>query len=93
MLSDILFPPGDEYRTGTDNEPLTSYMEALVESTRLDLLLGYISSSAIRVLSLGFAKFISNGGRALNVYQLDMPDGVSNAFRSEIEITIQKVDC
>ncbi len=64
MLSDISFPPSEEYRTGTDHEPLTFYMEALVESTRLDLLLGYFSSSAIRVLSLGFAKFISNGGRA-----------------------------
>lgn len=64
MLSDIQFPPGEEYRTGTEYEPLTFYMQALVESTRLDLLLGYFSSSAIRVLSLGFAKFISNGGRA-----------------------------
>ena len=39
-------------------------MESLVESNRLDLLLGYFSSSAIRVLAVGFAKFISNGGRA-----------------------------
>ncbi len=32
-------------------------------------------------------------GKTLNVYQLDMPDGVSNAFRNEIEVTIQKIDC
>ncbi len=32
-------------------------------------------------------------GKTMNVYQLDMPDGVSNAFRSELEVTIQKVDC
>lgn len=32
-------------------------------------------------------------GKTLNVYQLDMPDGVSNASRSDIEVTIQKVDC
>ena len=32
-------------------------------------------------------------GKALNVYQLDMPDGVSNSFRKEIEVSIQKVDC
>lgn len=63
MLSDIDFPKGDEYRTGTAYEPLTFYMESLAESTRLDLLLGYFSSSAISVLSVGFAKFISNGGR------------------------------
>ena len=32
-------------------------------------------------------------GKTLNVYQLDMPDGVSNTFRTEIEVTIQKVNC
>ena len=32
-------------------------------------------------------------GKALNVYQLDMPDGVSNSFRKQIEVRIQKVDC
>lgn len=63
MLSDIEFPKSEEYRTGTEHEPLTFYMESLVESTRLDLLLGYFSSSAISVLAVGFAKFISNGGR------------------------------
>ena len=32
-------------------------------------------------------------GKTLNVYQLDMPDGVSNSFRTEIEVIIQKVRC
>ncbi len=63
MLSDIDYPKSEEYRSGTENEPLAFYMEALVESNRLDLLLGYFSSSAINVLALGFAKFISNSGR------------------------------
>ncbi|MBO0933296.1 DEAD/DEAH box helicase family protein [Fibrella aquatilis] len=63
MLPDIEFPKSGDYRTGAEHDPLTFYMEALVESTRLDLLLGYFSSSAISVLALGFAKFISNGGR------------------------------
>ena len=63
MLTDIVYPATEEYRTGTENEPLSFYMEALVESNRLDLLLGYFSSSALRVLSVGVAKFISNGGR------------------------------
>lgn len=62
MLSDIEFPRSEEYRTGTEHEPLTFYLESLAESNRLDLLLGYFSSSAISVLSVGFAKFISNGG-------------------------------
>ncbi|ALW86356.1 hypothetical protein AUC43_15435 [Hymenobacter sedentarius] len=63
MLKDIRFPRGEEYRSGTDNEPFAFYLESLVESKRLDLLLGYFSSSAINVLALGFAKFISNGGQ------------------------------
>ena len=63
MLSDIPFPKSDEYRTGTEHEPLTFYLESLAESNRLDLLLGYFSSSAISVLSVGFAKFISSGGQ------------------------------
>lgn len=62
MLADIDFPTNEEYRTGTHNEPFTFYLEALAESNRLDLLLGYFSSSAIRVLAVGFATFISNGG-------------------------------
>ena len=76
LLSDIAFPKSEEYRTGTEYEPLTFYMESLVESTRLDLLLGYFSSSAIRVLAVGFAKFISNGGRARLIinHVLSVPD-------------------
>ena len=50
MLPDIDFPKSGDYRTGAEHDPLTFYMEALVESTRLDLLLGYFSSSAISVL-------------------------------------------
>ena len=76
MLTDINFPKSEEYRTGTEYEPLTFYMESLVESTRLDLLLGYFSSSAIRVLAVGFATFISNGGRVRLIinHVLSAPD-------------------
>ncbi len=63
MLTDISFPKSREYRSGSDFEPLSFYMDGLLESTRLDLLLGYFSSSAISVLSLGFAKFLSNNGK------------------------------
>ena len=63
MLTDVVLPPSGEYRTGSEHEPIAFYMDALIESTRMDLLLGYFSSSAISVLALGFAKFLSNGGR------------------------------
>ncbi len=62
MLSDIQFPKSKEYRSGTQNEPLAFYTEGLLESTHLDLLLGYFSSSAISTLSLGFAKFLAKDG-------------------------------
>jgi hypothetical protein len=63
MLTDVVIPPSGEYRTGSEHEPIAFYMDALLESTRMDLLLGYFSSSAISVLAIGFAKFLSNGGR------------------------------
>lgn len=63
MLDKITFPISGEYRTGSDWEPIVFHIDALLESNQLDLLLGYFSSSAINVLSLGFAKFLSTGGR------------------------------
>jgi len=51
------------YRSGSDYEPYYFYLTALSESNRFDLLLGYFSSAAISILSLGFAKFLSNGGK------------------------------
>jgi hypothetical protein len=64
MLNEINFPPTFEYRSDSEHEPLGFFFEALIESKRLDLLLGYFSSSVIKVLSLGFASFIANGGIA-----------------------------
>lgn len=63
MLNGLILPPSGEYRSGSEYEPVAFYMDALLESKRLDLLLGYFSSSSISVLSIGFAKFLSNDGR------------------------------
>ena len=63
MLNEVDYPLSGEYRTGSEWEPIAFYLDALLESRSLDLLLGYFSSSAINVLSLGFAKFLSNGGK------------------------------
>jgi superfamily II DNA or RNA helicase len=62
MLKDIQYPESREYRTGTKFEPYQFYFESLLNSHSADLLLGYFSSSAINVLSLGFAYFLCNGG-------------------------------
>jgi len=63
MLKNIKYPQSGEYQTSSDWEPIMFHMDALLESTKLDLLLGYFSSSAINVLALGFARFLSKGGR------------------------------
>lgn len=64
MLHEIDFPKSGIYRYGSTNEPLNFFADVLPESTHFDILLGYFSSSAIRVLSIGFAKFIMQGGKA-----------------------------
>ena len=61
-LQHIKLPKSRAYRTGSEYEPYTFFLEGLVNSTQFDFLLGYFSSSAINILALGFAKFIANGG-------------------------------
>jgi len=63
MLSDIKWSEDRSYKTGTINEPFEFYLDCLLNSNKLDLLLGYFSSSAINVLSLGFASFLYRGGK------------------------------
>ncbi|MBK8609287.1 MAG: DEAD/DEAH box helicase family protein [Chitinophagaceae bacterium] len=63
MLKQVNWSDDRSYRTGTDNEPLEFYLNGLCNSKNFDLLLGYFSSAAINVLSLGFATFIHNGGK------------------------------
>ena len=62
MLETIEFPASNEYRTGSSDEPIAFFLEVLPKSIRFDLLLGYFSSSAINLLSVGFAQFLYNGG-------------------------------
>lgn len=60
MLKDVPFEI--VYSTG-EKEPVEFFFDALVESNRFDLGLGFFSSTAINVLSAGFAYFIHRGGR------------------------------
>jgi superfamily II DNA or RNA helicase len=62
MLKEGQWSEERSYSTGTENEPFDFYLNGLNNSKSLDLLLGYFSSGAINLLSLGFAKFIHNGG-------------------------------
>lgn len=63
MLKDINWPEARQYKSGSSREPLEFYLDALSNSTKLDLLLGYFSFTTIHILALGFARFLYNGGR------------------------------
>lgn len=62
-LRKITYPKSFEYRSGTFYEPILFFLDAFSESKRLDLLLGYFSSTALNVLSFGITKFLANGGK------------------------------
>lgn len=59
MLKNADFKP--VYATGED-EPIEFYLEGLLNSVKLDIGLGFFSSSAINTLAIGFAYFIKRGG-------------------------------
>jgi len=63
MLKNVTWAEDRDYRTGSNDEPIQFYIDALCNSKSFDLLLGYFSSSALNVLSLGFANFIYSGGK------------------------------
>lgn len=63
MLKDVNWFIDGDYRTESEHEPLQFYIDALSNSNRFDLLLGYFSSAALNILALGFANFISSGGK------------------------------
>ncbi len=63
MLKDCDWSLDRDYKTGSADEPLQFYLDGLANSNEFSLLLGYFSSSAINLLSVGFATFISKGGK------------------------------
>ncbi|MDT8887818.1 DEAD/DEAH box helicase family protein [Aquirufa regiilacus] len=63
MLKDCDWSIDRDYKTGSENEPMQFYLDGLANSNEFSLLLGYFSSSAINLLSVGFATFISKGGK------------------------------
>ncbi len=63
MLKDCDWSLDRDYKTGSENEPMQFYLDGLANSNEFSLLLGYFSSSAINLLSVGFATFIRKGGK------------------------------
>ncbi len=61
-FKEIAFPPTYKYSSDSDYIPLEFYENTFPIAKKIDLLLGYFSSNAIKVLSKSFAEFIYNGG-------------------------------
>lgn len=63
MLKNITWPTHRRYKSRTEWEPIGFFSESLCNATQFDLMLGFFSSSAISILSAGFATFLYNGGK------------------------------
>ncbi len=75
------------YSTGENSsDPVEFFNNALCRSIKLDIGLGFFSSASINVLSFGFAKFISNGGRMRLYINQYLSDEDYNALVSKPEI-------
>ena len=63
LKNNVLWPISRRFKSRTEWEPIGFFSESLCNSTQFDIKLGFFSSSAINVLSDGFAAFLYNGGR------------------------------
>lgn len=95
MLRDVTYPLHRRYKSGTEWEPVGFFSGCLCNSIRFDLMLGFFSSSAIRLLASGFAVFLYNGGRMrMIINNLLSPqdkqtiiDGHNNIFSDILDLT------
>lgn len=96
MLREVNWSEERSYRTGTESEPFQFYMDGLCNSTKFDLLLGYFSSAAINVLSLGFATFLYRGGEVRmvvnNVLSQKDKDVIKQAQDGQVEIGVLDIN-
>jgi superfamily II DNA or RNA helicase len=84
MLKDCDWSLDRDYKTGSQDEPLQFYLDGLANSNEFNLLLGYFSSSAINLLSVGFATFISKGGKMKMV--------INHLLSSKDKVAVQKAN-
>ena len=63
LKNDVKWPNSRRYKSHGEWEPIGFFSDCLCNATRFDLKLGFFSSSAINILSDGFATFLYNGGR------------------------------
>lgn len=63
LKSDIIWPISCRFKSQSEWEPVGFFSECLCNATTFDLMLGFFASSAINVLSDGFAAFLHSGGK------------------------------
>lgn len=91
MLKTVDWSLDRDYKTGSENDPLQFYLDGLANSSEFNLLLGYFSSSAINLLSVGFATFISKGGKMKMVINHLLSSKDKEAIEKASNETINKV--
>lgn len=91
MLKECDWSLDRDYKTGSENEPLQFYLDGLANSNVFSLLLGYFSSSAINLLSVGFATFISKGGKMKMVINHLLSYKDKNAVEKASDDSISRV--
>jgi superfamily II DNA or RNA helicase len=91
MLKDCDWSLDRDYKSGSENEPMQFYLDGLANSSEFSLLLGYFSSSAINLLSVGFANFISRGGKMKMVINHLLSAKDKEAIEKANQDTVNKV--
>lgn len=89
LKTDIRWPEHRRYKSRTKWEPIGFFSDCLCNATNFDLMLGFFSSSAISVLSNGFAIFLYNGGKMRLIVNDILTDEDKNAIATgsgDIEI-------
>jgi superfamily II DNA or RNA helicase len=84
---EINFPPSSQYSSDSNRIPVEFYETAIPRAEKIDMVLGYFSSNAIRTLCMGFAEFIYNGGRLRIVtnHELSESDKDNLVVNTQIE--------
>ncbi len=90
----IKFPSTYKYSSDSKHIPLEFYQEVFPIAKKIDLLLGYFSSNAFRVLSKSMAEFIYNGGemRIITNHVFSLKDKENLLENSEIRNEDKVID-
>ena len=89
MLNKINFK--SLYSSGENDSPISFFTDALSNSISFDFGLGFFSSASFNVLSIGFAKFISNGGKMRLYINQYLSEEDYEIFTSHPDIVENKV--